>query len=253
MDESKSQSLIAKAEDNSIHRQNRTFELKRVRLLPVLQLFFPTLAICALSWIGDKKYTSLLYDYLRKDQATVQVVVQIIAHILAALQIASICTTFNLSTRYQILKHSIALKDLELWTAISRAHVDFNLPWPYLITTLAFVAASLLPGALWAGALSPLFVLESKELGYQILPNFSDKTRPIWDSQFQVSGPHIKNVLDDCDVTDDAEGLIPSCPVPTLQGPLLLTGSTATTLDGSLRTTRSLTIQIGSTRDVPLA
>ena len=236
MDKTKSPLLTVEAQNNSTPRKNRTsLELKRVRFLPMVQLFLPTLAICVLSWIGDRKFTSLLYNYLKRDQATVQVAVQVVAHILAALQIASLCSAFNLSTRYRIPKHSITLKDLELWTAISRAHVDLNLPWPYLIATLAFVAASLLPGALWAGALSPLFVPESKDLGYQVLPRFSDKTRPAWDSQFHVSGPHIQNILDDCNVTDDAEGLIPSCPVPALQGPLLLTGSTATTLDGSLR------------------
>ncbi|MCJ1328306.1 hypothetical protein MMC10_004982 [Thelotrema lepadinum] len=193
------------------------------------------MAICVLSWNGDRKYTSLLYSFLKQDQATVQVAVQVVAHILAALQVASLCTTFNLSTRYRIPKHAIALRSLSFWTAISRAHVDLSLPWPYMLATLAFMATTLLPGALWAGALSPLFVLESKELGHQILPVYSDSTNPIWNSQFKIHGPHIKNILDNCTLVDDADGLIPTCPVPALQGPLLLSGSSATTLNGSLR------------------
>ena len=89
------------------------------------------------------------------NQATMQIMVQVISHILAMLQVSSICAVLNLSTRYRSLHRSTSLQDLCLWIALSTARVDLNLPTPHLLIASAFVAATLLPGALWAGALSP--------------------------------------------------------------------------------------------------
>ena len=210
-------------------------ESKRAWLLPGLELLPPTAAIYILLWIGDRESTESFYSYLKNDEATIHILVQVVSHVLAALQISSMCTTFNLSTRVRWLRRSVSLNDLSLWTALSTARVDPNLPPCYLAVAFAFVAATLLPGALWAGSLSPLFVLKTYELEDQILPAFTDKTSANWDSQFQVRGPHVWNINDNCTMINDARGLIPSCPVPTLQGPLLLSASSATTLDGGPR------------------
>ena len=207
-------------------------ESKRARLLPMLELLPPTAAILILLWIGDRESTESFYSYLKKDQATIQIVVQVVSHGLATLQVASMCTTLNLSTRFRFRLRSISLKELSLWTALNTTRVDPNLPSFYLAVALAFVAVTLIPGALWAGALSPLFVLKTQELGNQTLPAFTEKTRGVWDSQFQVRGPHVWNINDNCTMVNDARGHIPSCPVPTLQGPLLLSASSATTLNG---------------------
>lgn len=141
------------------------------------------------------------------------------------------CTTLNLSTRFRFRLRSVSLNELSLWTALNTTRVDPSLPSFYLAVTVTFVAATLIPGALWAGALSPIFVLKTQGLGNQTLPAFTEKTRGFWDSQFQVRGPHVWNINDNCTMIKDARGLIPSCPVPTLQGPLLLLGSSATTLN----------------------
>ena len=201
----------------------------------MIDLLLPTAAILTLLWIGDRGSTESFYSYLKKDQATIQIMVQIVSHALAALQVSSMCATFNLSTRFRFLRRSISLNDLSLWTALSTTRVDPNLPPFHLAVTLAFMAATLVPGALWAGALSPLYVLKTQELGEQLLPAFTDWTRANWDSQFQVRGPRVWNINDNCTVINDARGLVPSCPVPTLQGLLLLSASSATTLGGAPR------------------
>lgn len=196
----------------------------------MFELLPPTVAILILLWIGDRESTESFYSYLKKDQATIQIVVQVVSHVLATLQIASMCTTLNLSTRVRFRLRSMSLNELSFWTALSTIRVDPNLPPFYWAVVLAFVAATLVPGALWAGALSPLFVLKTQELGNQTLPAFTEKTRGVWDSQFQVRGPHVWNINDNCTIINDARGLVPSCPVPTLQGLLLLSASSATTL-----------------------
>ena len=198
----------------------------------MLQLLLPTVAIQILLWNGDRESTDSFYSYLTNDQATIQIAVQVISHILGYLQVSSMCAIINLSTRFHFSRRSTSLEDLGLWNALSTARVDMSLRTFYVAVASAFVAATLLPGALWAGALSPLFVLKVQELGDQSLPAFTERTRANWDSQSQVRGPQIWNINDDCTVINDVRGLVPSCPVPTLQGLLLLSASSATTLDG---------------------
>ena len=210
-------------------------ESTQARLLPMLELLLPTLITGILLWVGDKEPPEVFYDYLKKDRAAIQIAVQLISQVLAALQISSLCATFNLSTRFRFLRRPISLNHLNFWTAISTVRVDSNLPPRQYAIALAFVLATLTSGALWAGALSPLLVNKIKELGDVYLPAYSDATRAIWDSQFQERGPQVWNINDDCSVINDANGLIPSCPVPTLQGLLLLSASSATTLDARPR------------------
>ena len=219
-------------------RNREAMELKRARFLPMFELVLPSVVIVILLWIGDAECPEPVYRYLRSQQSTVQVAVQVVAHALALLQASSLCATFNLSTRLRFLKHPTSLRDLSLWIAISTARVDLNLPRPLLTLNAIFVLATLLPGALWAGALSPLFVLKTRKLGDVVLPAFTNGTesRAIWDSQFRTRfGHQVWNINDNCTVVNDARGLVPSCPVPTLQGPLLLSASSASTLDGEPR------------------
>ena len=215
-------------------RRNRgAMELKRVRFLPMFELILPSAAILALLWLGDAECPPWMYDYLKKEQSNVQVAVQIIAHALALLQVVSLCTTFNLSTRLRFLKRPTCLQDLSLWIAISTARVDVNLPKPHLAVASIFVLATLLPGALWAGALSPLFVQKTMELGEIALPAFTVgvESKAQWDAEFQVRNGHqIANLVKECTVVNDARGLVSNCPVPTLQGPLLLSASSASTM-----------------------
>ncbi|KAL2037397.1 hypothetical protein N7G274_009882 [Stereocaulon virgatum] len=218
-------------------RYQIAMESKQVRLQPVLELLLPTITVSILLSNGDRSYTRIFYHFVKSNQATMQIIVQVISHILAMLQVSSMCAVLNLSTRYRSLHQSTSLQDICLWIALSTARVDLNLPMPRLLIVSAFVAATLLPGALWAGALSPLFVLKTQGLGNQQLPAFTEHTRANWDSQFEQRGPghQIWNINDKCSVFNDARGLVPSCPVPTLQGPLLLSASSATTWDGGPR------------------
>lgn len=220
------------ASDGARTRRSRSsMESKRVRLQPIFELLLPTMAMCYLLWLGGAVFTDTFYYRLRNDRATIQIIIQVISHVLGSLQVSSLRTTFNISTRRYFFFHAVSLKDLSLWAALSTGQVNVNLPSLYLFLTVASVAASLLPGALWAGALSPLFVLKTEKLGLQILPAFTDRTQAIWDSQFQARGPQIWNINDACTVINDRKGLVPSCPVPTLQGLLLLSASSATTLN----------------------
>ena len=212
-------------------------ESKLVRLLPLLELMIPTATSLLLYCFGDWQTTGIIHGLVKNNQATSQSLVQISSHILGLLQVSSLCAVMNLSMRYRIMHGSAALQVLSFLVASSTARIDFYLPRRLLLLNGAFVAATFLPAALWAPAISPMTVLKSQELGYQLLPAYTEGTRAYWDSQFQVRGPgrNVYNINDHYSLINDKRGLVPSCPVPTLQGLLLLSASSATTLDGGPR------------------
>ena len=212
-------------------------EWRLVRLIPLLELAIPTATSLLLYCFGDWQSTGMIHDLVKNHQATSQSLVQVISHILGLLQVSSLCAVLNLSMRYRIMRGSVTLQVLSFLLASSTARIDFYLPRRLLLLNAAFVAATLLPAALWAPAISPLIVMKSQELGHQLLPAYTEGTRAYWDSQFQLRGPGrgVWNINDHCSLVNDKRGLVPSCPVPTLQGLLLLSASSATTLDGGLR------------------
>ena len=218
-------------------RGQETKEWKLVRLLPLLELMIPTIASLLLYCFGDRQSTGVIHDLVKNNQATSQSFVQVISHILGLLQVSSLCAVLNLSMRYRIMHGSVALPFLSFLVASSTARIDFYLPRRLLLLNAAFVAATFLPAALWAPAISPVTVLKSQELGHQLLPAYTEGTKAYWDSQFQLRGPGrvVYNINDHCSLVNDKRGLVPSCPVPTLQGLLLLSASSATTLDGGPR------------------
>ena len=212
-------------------------EWRLVRLIPMLELVIPTATSLLLYCFGDWQSTGMIHDLVKNHQATSQSLVQVISHILGLLQVSSLCAVLNLSMRYRIMRGSVTLQVLSFLIASSTARIDFYLPRRLLLLNAAFVAATLLPAALWAPAVSPVIVMKSQELAQQLLPAYTEGTRAYWDSQFQLRGPGraVWNINDHCSLVNDKRGLVPSCPVPTLQGLLLLSASSATTLDGGLR------------------
>ena len=212
-------------------------ESKLVRLLPVLDLMIPTATSMMLYCLGDWQSTGMLYGLVKNNQATSQIFVQTISHVLGLFQVSSLCAVLNLSMRYRIMHGSITLQVLSFLVALSTARIDLYLPRRLLLLNAAFVAATFLPAALWAPAISPVTVLTSQELEDQLLPAFTERTKAYWDSQFQLRGPGraVYNINHHCSLINDKRGLVPSCPVPTLQGLLLLSASSATTLDGGPR------------------
>ena len=212
-------------------------ESKLVRLLPVLDLIIPTATSIMLYCFGESQSTGILYDFVKNHQAMSQIFVQTISHLLGLFQVSSLCAVLNLSMRYRIMHGSVALQVLSFSVALSTARVDSYLPRRLLLLNLVFIAATFLPAALWAPAISPVTVLTSHRMENQLLPAFTEGSKAYWDSQFQLRGPggSVYNINHHCSLINDKRGLVPSCPVPTLQGLLLLSASSATTLDGGPR------------------
>ncbi len=212
-------------EDGPLLRRHQVaMKSKQVRLLPVFELLLPTVVICILLWIEDWSYKGTFYSYVKSNQASMQIVIQIVSHLLAILQISSTCALLNLSTKFRSLHQSTSFQNLSLWIALSIAWIDLNLSTFHLVMNLIFVAVTLISDALWVEALSSKFVLKSQEQEDQLLSAFTNRTKANWDSQFQLRDfkPQVWNINDYCIVIHDARELVLSCLISTLQDLLLL-------------------------------
>ena len=92
-----------------------------------------------------------------------------------------------------------------------------------------------IPGALWAGVITPVLATKTRDAGVIQIPTFTDGTGNIWDSQFQLQGPEVWKIGTNCITSVSESGYIASCPVPALQGAILNSAGSATTLTGGHR------------------
>jgi hypothetical protein len=199
------------------------------KILPLTAQAFTTAASITLLCLRNNVYTGNVVNFVRHNRATVQIVVQAVSQGLGLLQLYVLRTLFNFAIRLNLEKHSISLDGYAMRSAVSQLVMDWTLSKPFVTLLLFITLLATVPGALWAGALTP--VQSQATTAYQILvPAFSNASSHIWNSEFQHQpNGQIFNLVQNCQLIHDARGFFPTCPVPGLAGQLLLSASTATT------------------------
>lgn len=210
-----------------------------VKVLHVLAILLTTLVTTFLLSRQTYLYGGAIVDVVKQERASLQILVQVLSHGLALLQIYALRTLFNFASRLYLQRRTISLESLAFWTALSNAQVDWSLSLGYMASSLMVVGLFIVPGGLWAGALSPILTTSLQLQGTMNVSAFSLRTANIWDIEFYtVPGQYMLlwNYITQCPKQiHDQRGFIPACPVPALQGLLLLSVSSATTIDGEPR------------------
>lgn len=202
------------------------------RIVPFLAAGLPFAISILLLVQSNHRYGRSITGFVSDNRATTQIVVQILAHVLGFLQTYSVSACQKFSIRLRLFHKPARLEDVGFWFAISNGHIDTSLPKTYLILTILAVVACAVPGALWAGALTPLIVIQQASFNTTIsIPAYSQSSSNIWDSEFQMVGYGLWNRVQNC----RGSGVITSCPVPALQGLLLSSAGSATPSSGSVR------------------
>jgi hypothetical protein len=127
-----------------------------IRLLPPLLVLFTILLSLSLYSRRNSHYTGPLLHYVLSDRATVSLVIQFLSSSLGMAQILICTLVFNFTTNLYILKNSITISKLSLFAALSVPRTDMTLPWHHLSLVILAIAAAQIPGALWAGSLTPV-------------------------------------------------------------------------------------------------
>jgi len=197
-------------------------------------LFTTAISITLIGTRGCRNKGSFL-QFVESDRASISLVVQVVSSVLGLMQIYVATSLFNFATRIWISQRSVSLGNLNLWMALSGPKADLDLPWAGCIVAAIFAALAQAPGALWAGALTPVLTSVSVDGGLINTPTFTASTRNIWDSEFELKDNDVWNYVTNCTSSNDGLGLVSSCPVPDLQGALLTSAASSSTPAGVTR------------------
>lgn len=133
------------------------------RAAPILVVIPAALNIAVL-YVNRNTYTGQLLSWSTSNRGAVQVVIQVISSILAFFWLYSIRTVISLWTRHRLSGSQIKLNTLRLWSALSLATPNWDLPWSKALVALGFFTFTLLPATLWAGALTPSLTEECQNV-----------------------------------------------------------------------------------------
>lgn len=205
--------------------------------LVALGNLLPTALICYMAIRSNHLYGERAVNFVQGSRATVQIIVQVVAHIIAATQIYCLCTLFNLATRRKLSNEPRSISKLSFWAAVSNHQMDWSLPTRFLLLTIFIGLLSVVPGALWTGAITPVVVLGRNLTETVQVPAYAQDTARIWNAEFSVNsqGDVWNNIQNCTEDIHDRRGLIPQCPVPTLLSLLHISASTGTSITDSPR------------------
>lgn len=137
-----------------------------------------TTTISSLLLISDRRrwfVSGHFYATLSSYRASVQIAVQLISALFGFLQQSVICDLFNYETRLRLRKRAVTVDAIYAWTSICAARAAWDLRAKLCLPTVAFAFGTLVPAALWAGAITPtLIVIEAPKLGSVQIPQFQN-------------------------------------------------------------------------------
>ena len=118
-----------------------------------------TTTVSTLVLVGCAQERTLSTDVLQfvtRNRATVQLVIQILSNILGLLCSTTISVLISYGTRSNLWQRHVKLEILTLWHDLCMRNLRWSHPLKFLIPLFAFVVLSAAPSAIWAGALTPV-------------------------------------------------------------------------------------------------
>lgn len=192
------------------------------RSLPLLFLMLPLVLSIVVVPLRNMRSLGSFRNTVTSYRAYVSVIVQLISTFLGLLNILTLTTLTNYATRLWLMSHQTRLGHLSLWTAAALQRVDVSLSPGHIATCVGILVVSQLPGALWAGSLTPVLIHHNREIGRIEVPYFDSGSQRIWNSQFELKGNSVWNNMTFCNSTLlYPSGFVSTCPVPDHRQQLL--------------------------------
>ena len=107
---------------------------------------------------GGTSHRRQILDLVSNYRANIQTSVQVVSHLLGLAHILVLTTCLSNRTRLRFESRSVSLDRLQWWSTMSSQRIDWSLPPQFLCFSILFVAASFIPAALWAGAITPILI-----------------------------------------------------------------------------------------------
>ena len=205
------------------------------RVQPIYSILLPTLFSIILILLRDWNSLAGFRQTIQSHHPTSSAVVQIISSVLGSLQTLTATSLLGAATRVRLVEHPTKLEDIHLWAELLVPRIDVSLRKERLAAVVIFFVIAQIPAALWAGALTPVFTTATLMTGSIQVPTYTAATENIWNDQFQLREHKVWNINTNCTKVNSVRGYVASCPVPDMQGLLLNSASSATTLSGAPR------------------
>ncbi|KAF2800467.1 hypothetical protein K505DRAFT_1523 [Melanomma pulvis-pyrius CBS 109.77] len=115
-------------------------------------------------WHSSERYAQTVTD----EKSSIAIVVQLFSHSLGLFQICALCVVISLSFQRYASLSPFSLNSLRFVNSAFALRVDWNLPLPFLIPLTLFIAFSLVPAAIWSGALTPNVISKNVTVPFTI-------------------------------------------------------------------------------------
>ena len=173
-------------------------------------------------WVLPVRYQT----YVDRNRAPVQAYVQIISNVLGFLQASAITALVNQATRISFSRTNASLDRLKFWIHVCVQTWTWHLPTKFTLALFAILMVKWNPSVIWAGAISPVNIQYKGLPGTLLVPSYGNV------SLIQEYPPGFSN--EGLEVRT-SKGIFSYSVGITLEGGLLSSASTATTIDGSVR------------------
>ena len=160
----------------------------------------------------DVRSTGSLLSFATDDRATAQIIVSILSSILSTLNVYTVTRLLNFAARVHMVKRSLSLDKLRLFSAITTRSIASDQPIHVLLLSTVIVLLFAIPNYLWTGALTPVTVTTTiTGRDALMIPSYS----PLSNNTWNYSG------RDPCDSVVNEMGIFNNCPIDVLQSRLL--------------------------------
>ncbi|KAF4614383.1 hypothetical protein G7Y89_g15355 [Cudoniella acicularis] len=175
------------------------------KLLPILLMSITTLVSALLVLFRDRRDVGELNNFVEQNRATLGILVQILASLLGMCLVYAMCSALNFSTRlYLEEKDSVSLQTLGFWSGLVTPGLDLSLSKHMVITLIFWSTITRIPGALWAGALTPVFTPLLENSGDILVPTYPLSASLYWDGEFvRWNNGEIERLINCSKTTDE--------------------------------------------------
>lgn len=202
------------------------------RTVPIITLLIPSVISVLLVSTSSRRLVGSFRITIEDYRTTVSIVVQLLATILGLLQVTTLTGVIQSSYCLHFFHNPMQLDTIGLFNALAVLRIPWSLPSTSLLIALTVAMIAHGPGALWAGAITPFATSTVVNQGSVSVPQYTEATTDIWDSEFGMQGSDVWNYVQNCTTVRGDMTSVSNCPVPNYQAVLLDSARGASSSDG---------------------
>ena len=156
------------------------------RSSPLIAALVPFILAILLVIQAPRRYHGSIVSFVSSNRSAVQIIVQVVSHSLGLLQIYLVQTSQKFAVRLRLFRTSTSLEHVGFWMAVASGKLETSLTIRHLAVSSTLIAICVIPGALWAGALTPLSSpgVLTQQTTTVLVPVYSQASATTWNAEF---------------------------------------------------------------------